>query len=361
MMSAAMPVSARVVDVRVVEKRARGPVRAAHHRHHSRSDDSDAETDTESDDSSALASAHMGDTDRTGHRPGHGIPPPLAIEGAEHVHSGKVRDLYRYGDGQLLMVASDRISAFDHVLETPIPDKGVLLTQMSLWWFQQLEPLVPHHVLSLEVPDVVRGRAVVCERLDMYPVECVARGYLTGSGLLDYRATGEVCGIALPDGLEDGSQLPEPLFTPATKAALGEHDENVSYDEVARLVGHDDAARLRELTLQVYARAEQLARQRGILLADTKLEFGARPDRTMVLADEVLTPDSSRFWPADDWHPGRSQPSFDKQVVRDWLLSGESGWDRGSGEPPPPLPEAVVERTRARYVEAYERLTGRRF
>jgi phosphoribosylaminoimidazole-succinocarboxamide synthase len=292
---------------------------------------------------------------------GHGIPPAPDLEGARHVHSGKVRDLYDYGDGRLLMVASDRISAFDHVLETAIPDKGVLLTQMSLWWFEQLEPLVPHHVVSLDVPDPVRGRAVVCERLEMHPVECVARGYLTGSGLLDYRATGRVCGIALPDGLQDGSLLPEPLFTPATKAALGEHDENVSYEEVARQVGDDDAARLRQLTLQVYARAEELARQRGILVADTKLEFGARPDRTMVLADEVLTPDSSRFWPADDWHPGRPQPSFDKQIVRNWLLSEESGWDRRSGEPPPPLPDAVVERTRARYVEAYERLTQRAF
>ncbi|HYO39272.1 MAG TPA: phosphoribosylaminoimidazolesuccinocarboxamide synthase [Nocardioidaceae bacterium] len=295
------------------------------------------------------------------HRAGHGIPPPPAIDGAEHVHSGKVRDLYAYGDGRLLMVASDRISAFDHVLETTIPDKGAVLTAMSLWWFEQLEPLVPNHVVSLDVPPGVRGRAVVCERLDMYPVECVARGYLTGSGLVDYRATGEVCGLPLPDGLEDGSMLPEPLFTPATKAALGHHDENVTYDEVARRVGDDDAARLRQLTLQVYALAEEIARRRGILVADTKLEFGARPDRTMVLADEALTPDSSRFWPADDWHPGQPQPSFDKQIVRNWLLSEDSGWDRGSGEPPPALPDAVVERTRARYVEAYERLTQRTF
>jgi phosphoribosylaminoimidazole-succinocarboxamide synthase len=203
----------------------------------------------------------------------------------------------------------------------------------------------------------------------MYPVECVARGYLTGSGLLDYRAGGEVCGIALPAGLEDGSRLPEPIFTPATKAAVGDHDENVSYDAVAGLVGADVAARLRELTLAVYARAEGIARERGIILADTKLEFGARPDAhggsqagaTIVLADEALTPDSSRFWPADDWEPGRQQPSYDKQIVRNWLLSEESGWDRASGEKPPPLPDEVVERTRARYVEAYERLTGRTF
>jgi phosphoribosylaminoimidazole-succinocarboxamide synthase len=195
----------------------------------------------------------------------------------------------------------------------------------------------------------------------MFPVECVARGYLTGSGLLDYRATGEVCGIALPAGLEDGSRLPEPLFTPATKAALGDHDENVSYDAVAGVVGAEAADRLRDLTLRVYAAAEEVARERGIILADTKLEFGSRPDGTVVLADEVLTPDSSRFWPADEWRPGRPQASFDKQIVRDWLTSPASGWDRASGEPPPPLPDEVVERTRTRYIEAYERLTGRAF
>jgi phosphoribosylaminoimidazole-succinocarboxamide synthase len=232
---------------------------------------------------------------------------------------------------------------------------------MSLWWFDQLADLVPNHVLSTDVPEQVRGRAVICEELAMFPVECVARGYLTGSGLLDYRATGEVCGIALPDGLEDGSRLPEPIFTPATKAALGDHDENVSYDAVAAAVGADVAGRLRDLTLAVYARAEQVARERGIILADTKLEFGARPDQTIVLGDEVLTPDSSRFWPAAEWQPGRSQPSYDKQIVRDWLTSSESGWDRSSGEAPPPLPQAVVDRTRARYVEAYELLTGERF
>jgi phosphoribosylaminoimidazole-succinocarboxamide synthase len=291
----------------------------------------------------------------------HGIPPAQPIEGAEHVHSGKVRDLYRLPEGRLLMVASDRISAFDFVLESTIPDKGAVLTRMSLWWFEQLADLVPNHVLSVEVPDEVRGRAVICEELEMFPVECVARGYLTGSGLLDYRATGEVCGIPLPAGLEDGSRLPEPLFTPATKAAFGEHDENVSYDEVAGAVGEKAAATLRELTLAVYGQAEQVARERGIILADTKLEFGARRDGTTVLADEVLTPDSSRFWPADDWQPGRAQASYDKQIVRNWLLSPESGWDRSSGKPPPPLPEAVVERTRTRYVEAFERLTGEAF
>jgi phosphoribosylaminoimidazole-succinocarboxamide synthase len=291
----------------------------------------------------------------------HGILDAPEIDGAEHVHSGKVRDLYRLPDGNLLMVASDRISAYDFILESTIPDKGAVLTQMSLWWFDQLADLVPNHIVSTDVPAEVAGRAVICESLDMYAVECVARGYLTGSGLLDYRATGEVCGIALPEGLEDGSRLPEPIFTPASKAALGEHDENVSYDAVAAQVGGEAAARLRDLTLQVYARAEQMARHRGIILADTKLELGRRTDGTLVLADEVLTPDSSRFWPAAEWEPGRSQSSYDKQIVRDWLTSEASGWDRTSGEAPPPLPPEVVERTRSRYIEAFELLTGRRF
>ncbi|HEX4471475.1 MAG TPA: phosphoribosylaminoimidazolesuccinocarboxamide synthase [Nocardioides sp.] len=288
-------------------------------------------------------------------------PTAPAIDGATHLHSGKVRDLYELPDGRLLMVASDRISAFDFILDSTIPDKGEILTRMSLWWFEQLADLVPHHVLSTDVPDDVRGRAVICERLEMYPVECVARGYLTGSGLLDYRATGEVCGIALPAGLEDGSRLPEAIFTPADKGALGEHDENISYDAVAASVGEATAATLRELTLEVYARAESVARGRGIILADTKLELGRRADGTIVLADEVLTPDSSRFWPAGDWQPGRAQPSYDKQIVRNWLLSPASGWDRASGDAPPALPQEVVEHTRARYLEAYETLTGERW
>ena len=291
------------------------------------------------------------------------IPTAPLIDDATHLHSGKVRDLYRLESGEyagrLLMVASDRISAYDFVLDTAIPDKGEILTRMSLWWFEQLADLVPNHVVSTDVPDAVRGRAVVCEPLDMFPVECVARGYLAGSGLADYRTTGRVCGIALPDGLEDGSRLPEPIFTPATKAALGDHDENVDYDAVVGTVGAEDASALRELTLAVYARAEGIARDRGMILADTKLEFGRRTgERDIVLADEVLTPDSSRFWPADEWQPGRTQPAFDKQVVRDWLTGPESGWDRASGDAPPPLPDKVVELTRSRYVEAFERLTG---
>jgi len=294
------------------------------------------------------------------------IPPAPAIDGARHVHSGKVRDLYELESGpyagELLMVASDRISAFDHVLDTTIPDKGEILTRMSLWWFDQLEDLVPNHVLSTDVPGSVAGRAVVAQRLHMFPVECVARGYLTGSGLLDYRDTGEICGVALPHGLVDGSRLPNAIFTPATKAELGDHDENVSYEAVARRIGPDDAAELRRLTLAIYHRADEIARGVGLILADTKLEFGVRQSdlgvRAIVLADEALTPDSSRFWAADDWHPGRTQPSYDKQIVRNWLLEN---WDKDSGEAPPPLPAAIVERTRARYVEAYERLTGHRF
>jgi phosphoribosylaminoimidazole-succinocarboxamide synthase len=295
------------------------------------------------------------------------IPAAPAIEGTTHLHSGKVRDLYRIDagehEGRLLMVASDRISAYDFVLDTPIPDKGEILTRMSLWWFEQLSGLVGNHVVSTDVPAAVAGRAVICERLDMFPVECVARGYLTGSGLLDYRRTGQVCGIALPAGLQDGSRLPEPIFTPATKADLGDHDENVDFEAVVEAVGDDAAAELRMLTMEVYDKAHVLARERGIILADTKLEFGRRPvaeGGATILADEVLTPDSSRFWPADDWQPGRAQASYDKQIVRDWL-TGESGWDRTSGEAPPPLPDAVVERTRARYVEAYELLTGEPF
>jgi phosphoribosylaminoimidazole-succinocarboxamide synthase len=285
---------------------------------------------------------------------------PLEIEGAVHLHSGKVRDLYAWGD-HLLMVASDRISAYDFILEPGIPDKGEILTRMSLWWFEQLAGLVPNHIVSTDVPDVVRGRAVICERLDMFPVECVARGYLAGSGLADYDATGSVCGIALPPGLVDGSRLPEPIFTPATKAELGEHDENVDFDHVVATVGAETAEALRDVTLQVYGRAEEIARERGIILADTKFEFGARPDTGIVLADEVLTPDSSRFWPADQYEPGHAQPSFDKQFVRNWLVSSESGWDRASDTPPPPLPEHIVEQTRARYIEAYEMLTGEAF
>jgi phosphoribosylaminoimidazole-succinocarboxamide synthase len=278
-----------------------------------------------------------------------------------HLHSGKVRDLYEAPDGLLLMVASDRISAYDFVLSTPIPDKGRILTQLSLWWFERLADIVPHHVVSTDVPPEYAGRALLCRRLAMYPVECVARGYLAGSGLAEYLAAGTVCGLPLPAGLVDGSALPDPVFTPATKAALGEHDENVTFEQVASTVGADAAAELRDTTLAVYRRARDIAAERGIVVADTKLELGRDAEGRLVLGDEVLTPDSSRFWPAEQWQPGRPQPSYDKQFVRDWLTSPASGWDRASGEQPPPLPDEVVERTRAKYVEAYERLTGRTF
>jgi phosphoribosylaminoimidazole-succinocarboxamide synthase len=289
---------------------------------------------------------------------------PEGSSGLVHVHSGKVRDLYRTATGQLVMVASDRLSAFDFILDSAIPDKGRILTAMSVWWFEQLSDIVPNHMISVDDPVIParwRGRAMLCESLEMVPVEAVARGYLSGSGLLDYRATGAVCGIELPPGLLDGDRLPRPIFTPATKADLGEHDENVSFDAVVATVGRQTAEELRELTLTVYGRASEIAAARGILLADTKFEFGRDGAGRLILGDEVLTPDSSRFWPADLWQPGAAQPSFDKQYVRDWLLSPASGWDRSTGQAPPALPDDVVTATRARYIEAYERLTGLRF
>ena len=277
------------------------------------------------------------------------------------MYSGKVRDLWRTPDDLLLFVASDRISAYDWILPTPIPDKGRILTAASVWWFEQLADMCGHHLVSTDVPEVVAGRAMITTPLDMVPVECVARGYLTGSGLSDYRATGSVCGVALPTGLVDGSRLPNPIFTPATKAVLGDHDENVDFATVANTVGTDLATTLRDTTLALYARAEEIAAERGIVLADTKFEFGFDAEGTLRLADEVLTPDSSRYWDARTWAPGGPQPSFDKQIVRDWLTSPASGWDRSSDTPPPALPEEVVARTRARYIEVYERLTGSAF
>ena len=293
---------------------------------------------------------------------------PLHLPGYAHVYSGKVRDLYAPVDpasgqprpDQLLLVASDRISAFDFILDSPIPDKGEVLTRLSLWWFNQLEDLVPNHVVSTDVPDAVRGRAVLVERLEMLPVECVARAYLTGGGLGEYVATGAVSGIALPAGLVDGDRLPEPIFTPSTQAPMGEQDEPIPVSVVEAEVGAGLAARVRDLTVAILQRGNEIAAARGILLADTKVEFGLRGDE-VVLADEVLTPDSSRFWPADQWEPGHPQPSFDKQFVREWLTSPASGWSKSSGEAPPALPEDVVAQTRAKYVEAYERLTGETF
>jgi len=292
--------------------------------------------------------------------PGPPRPPgPPGPPGLRHVYSGKVRELYETGDGVLLLVATDRISAFDHVLVTEIPDKGKILTQLSLWWFERLAGLVPNHLVDAAIPAEFAGRAMACRRLEMVPVECVARGYLAGSAVAEYRRGGAVCGVPLPAGLSEGSRLPGPVFTPATKAPRGEHDVNITAAQAAGLVGAGVAAELERITLEVYRRGADLAGQRGIIVADTKIELGFDGDGRLVLADEVLTPDSSRFWPADQWQPGRSQPSLDKQYVRDWLISPEAGWDPRGPEPPPPLPEPVVERTRARYVRAYESITGR--
>ena len=293
------------------------------------------------------------------------LPAAPPLPGWRHLSSGKVRDVYVPADDGpwagrdvLLVVASDRISAYDHVLPTPVPDKGRVLTAMSVWWLERLEGVVDDHLVCLDVPRQVAGRAMICRRLEMHPVECVARGYLTGSGLVEYRRSRSVCGVALPEGLTEASRLPEPIFTPAAKAAVGAHDENIAFERVVDMVGADVAAALRATTLELYSRAAAIARERGIILADTKFEFGAGADGGLVLGDEVLTPDSSRFWPADAWVPGRPAPSCDKQNVRDWLTSPASGWDRASWQAPPALPADVVERTRARYLEAYERLTG---
>ncbi|MFC6884242.1 MULTISPECIES: phosphoribosylaminoimidazolesuccinocarboxamide synthase [Actinomadura] len=274
----------------------------------------------------------------------------------ELVHSGKVRDVYADGD-DLVLVASDRVSVYDVVLPTLIPDKGKILTQLSLWWFEQLADVTPNHVISgTRVPDEWAGRAIRCRRLTMLPVEWIARGYLAGLGLKEYEKSGAVSGVALPDGLVEASRLPEPIFTPTTKATEG-HDEFITYDDVVDEIGAETAAELKDVTLEVYRRGAALAAERGIVIADTKLEFGRAPDGTLVLGDEVLTPDSSRFWPADEWEPGRPQHSLDKQFVRDW--SSTLDWDRTP--PGPEIPNEIVEATRARYVEVYERLTGTRW
>ncbi|MEV0000761.1 phosphoribosylaminoimidazolesuccinocarboxamide synthase [Micromonospora sp. NPDC050980] len=275
----------------------------------------------------------------------------------ELLHSGKVRDVYADG-ADLILVASDRVSIYDVVLPTPVPDKGRLLTALSLWWFEQLSDLVPNHVVSAtDVPAEFAGRAIRCRRLEMVPVECVARGYLAGGGLAEYERTGSVSGVPLPRGLVEASILPEPIFTPSTKAPKGEHDEPITYDQVVDKVGPETAERLREITIDVYRRGAEIAADRGILIADTKLELGWTPEGTLVLGDELLTSDSSRFWPAESYQPGRAQFSFDKQYVRDWAV--ESGWDKRP--PAPEVPAEVIEATRARYVEAYEKLTGNRW
>ncbi|GAA3021863.1 phosphoribosylaminoimidazolesuccinocarboxamide synthase [Actinokineospora globicatena] len=285
------------------------------------------------------------------------------LEDYPKIAAGKVRELHAIDDDHLLLVASDRISAYDFVLDTPIPDKGRILTAMSVFWFDLLGDVVPNHLVAWDdprIPAEVRGRALVVRRLDMLAVEAVARGYLAGSGTLDYNRTGAVCGIALPPGLVEGSKLPEPIYTPATKAPIGEHDENVTNDEIAEVIGTEHATVVRDLALEVYRRAADHAAERGIILADTKFEFGLL-DGQVVLGDEVLTPDSSRYWPVETYQPGRAQHSFDKQFVRDWLTSPASGWDRASNTPPPALPDEVAEATRGRYIEAYEQVTGRKF
>jgi len=289
------------------------------------------------------------------------IPAALEIPGATHLYSGKVRDLYQLGD-DLLMVASDRVSVYDRVFPTTICDKGRILTALSLFWFDQVAGIVDNHVISTDVPDVVAGRALRCRRLTMLPVECVARGYLTGGGLTEYNETGSVSGIALEPGLVDGSRFATPLFTPSTKAPQGQHDLPIGFDAVIDEVGPARAERARELTLAVYGRCAERAEASGLILADTKIELGfdpAEPDR-LVLADEVGTPDSSRFWPAESWSPGKTQESFDKQVLRDWLRK-RSGFSGSAAEPMPEIPADVVELTRERYLEAYRRLTGTEF
>jgi len=301
---------------------------------------------------------------------------PVELPGFQHVYSGKVRELYapvdestgRASQDVLLLVATDRISAYDFILDSEIPDKGKVLTQLSLWWFDQLLDIIPNHVISTQVPDAVAGRAVLVQRLHMVPIECIGRAYLTGSGLAEYQLSSSVCGVRLPAGLQDGSRLPSPIFTPTSKAPIGQHDEAMTYAEVAAKVGTPIAASVRDLTIAILQRGNEIAADRGILLADTKVEFGLDPSRpdaegnpTIMLADEVLTPDSSRFWPAATWEPGRAQDSYDKQFVRDWLTSAASGWDRSSGQAPPALPEDIIKATRSKYIEAYESLTGRGF
>ena len=286
-----------------------------------------------------------------------GPPPAPSIPGWTHLRTGKVRDLYTNDLGNILLVASDRISAYDWVMPTEIPGKGAVLTQLSLFWFDLLEDIVPNHIVSTDVPEEVEDRAIIVQPLEMFAIECVARGYLTGSGWSEYKENSAVCGNKLPAGLLDGSELPASIFTPATKADLGDHDINIDFDSASKIVGAKDAAELRDLTLKLYDVAADFAKSRGILLADTKFEFGRNAAGAITLGDEALTPDSSRFWDQSTWAPGGTQPSFDKQFLRDYLVA--SGWDRNS--PPPELPAEIVEKTAGRYEEAFYRLTGSKF
>ncbi len=279
------------------------------------------------------------------------------IPGWTHLRTGKVRDLYTNDLGNILLVASDRISAYDWVMPTEIPGKGAVLTQLSLFWFDLLEDIVPNHIISTDVPEIVEDRAIIVQPLEMFAIECVVRGYLTGSGWSEYKENSAVCGNSLPSGLIDGSQLPSSIFTPATKAEIGDHDINIDFQSAAAIIGDDDAERLRDLTLKLYDTAVEFSKSRGIILADTKFEFGRNSGGEIVLGDETLTPDSSRFWDQSTWVPGGTQPSFDKQFLRDYLVA--SGWDRNS--PPPELPAEIVEKTALRYEEAFFRLTGSKF
>ena len=286
-----------------------------------------------------------------------GPPPAPIITGWSHVRTGKVRDLYTNEKKEILLVASDRVSAYDWVMPTTIPGKGAVLTQLSLFWFELLEDIIPNHVISTDVPKAVEDRAIIVQPLDMFSVECVARGYLTGSGWSEYQNNSSVCGNPLPEGLEDGSKLPKTIFTPATKADVGDHDINIDFETAAQQIGHEVAESLRELTIDLYDTAADFALSRGIILADTKFEFGRNASGEIVLGDEALTPDSSRFWELSTWAPGGAQASFDKQFLRDYLVA--SGWDRKS--PPPELPTEIVEKTAQRYEEAFYRLTGSKF
>ena len=286
-----------------------------------------------------------------------GPPPAPSIPGWTHLRTGKVRDLYTNDLGNILLVASDRISAYDWVMPTEIPGKGAVLTQLSLFWFDLLEDIVPNHIVSTDVPEEVEDRAIIVQPLEMFAIECVARGYLTGSGWSEYKENSAVCGNKLPAGLLDGSELPASIFTPATKADIGDHDVNIDFDSASKIVGAKDAAELRDLTLKLYDVAADFAKSRGIILADTKFEFGRNAAGAITLGDEALTPDSSRFWHQSTWAPGGTQPSFDKQFLRDYLVA--SGWDRNS--PPPELPVEIVEKTAERYEEAFYRLTGSKF
>jgi len=286
-----------------------------------------------------------------------GPPPAPSIPGWTHLRTGKVRDLYTNNLNHILLVASDRISAYDWVMPTQIPGKGAVLTQLSLFWFDLLEDIIPNHVVSTDVPDEVEDRAIIVAPLEMFEIECVARGYLTGSGWSEYQKNSKVCGNSLPAGLLDGSQLPTSIFTPATKAEIGDHDINIDFDSAAKIVGADDAQTLKNLTIKLYETAAEFAQSRGIILADTKLEFGRNSEGEVLLGDEALTPDSARFWEQSTWKPGGAQPSYDKQFLRDYLVT--SGWDRNS--PPPELPDEIVEKTALRYEEAFFRITGSKF